>query len=119
MKYSMQLMLPFVLMAASQAMAQFPRYTPPAGSPIPNELNYFRRDVGVLDPYNAFIEPRRRIDRQFQQLAEQQQLDAQSNRQAITRLRQSEAAPTGTGATFMNYSHYYPRAAVGGSRRAR
>jgi hypothetical protein len=93
--------------AASTAWGQFPRYMPPGGRTLPNELNYFRRDVGVLDPYNALVDPVRRVDRQFQQLEAQQERDFQVNRRAIRQLREARAAPTGTGAVFMNYGHYY------------
>jgi hypothetical protein len=102
------------LVALSEASAQIPRYRPPGGSPIPRELDYFRRDVGVLDPYNTFVAPRRQIDRNFQMLEAQEQYNAQRTQSEISQLRRSTAAPTGTGATFMNYSHYYSRSSGGG-----
>ncbi len=46
------------LVCVGPVWSQYPRYRPPGGSPLPNALNYFRQDVGVLDPYNAF---RRRL----------------------------------------------------------
>jgi hypothetical protein len=95
------------LVCVGPVWSQYPRYRPPGGSPLPNALNYFRQDVGVLDPYNAFIAPRREIDNRFRELAFRQQTEYQATRQAIGMIRASEAAPTGTGATFMNYSHYY------------
>lgn len=98
-----------VLSVTSFASAQYPRYRPPAGNPLPNALNYFRRDVGILDPYNAFVEPRRELDNRMREMAVRQQADYQATRRAIGMIRESEAAPTGSGATFMNYSHYYSR----------
>jgi hypothetical protein len=93
--------------AVSTGWAQQPRYVPPAGSPLPNELNYFRRDVGVLDPYNTFVRPRRELAQQLRAMEAQQRSDYASAQQSISQLRASQAAPTGVGAGFMNYSHYY------------
>jgi hypothetical protein len=87
------------------------RYRPPGGSPLPRQLDYFRRDVGVLDPYNTFVAPRRQLDRSLQQLQTRQLQDEQRTSQSLSQMRQSTAAPTGTGATFMNYSHYYSNTA--------
>jgi hypothetical protein len=70
-------------------------------------LDYFRSDVGVLDPYNTFVAPRRRLDQNLRQLASQQYADEQRTQQSLSMIRQAGVAPTGTGATFMNYSHYY------------
>ena len=102
------------VLASSKARGQYPypRYVPPAGRTLPNELNYFRRDVGVLDQYNGFVAPMRQLDFQLRTMQNQQRADFQTNRQAINQIRTSQPAPTGVGATFMNYSHYYP-----GSRR--
>jgi hypothetical protein len=96
---------------AAQASAQGPyRYVPPRGPVLPPQLNYFRRDVGLLDPYNSFVLPRQQLDFQFQQMAAQQQADVRSTQRQLEQIKQirpSEAAPTGTAAGFMNYSHYY------------
>lgn len=83
------------------------RYRPPGGSPLPRQLDYFRRDVGVLDPYNTFVAPRRQLDRSLQQMQVRQQQEEQRTSQSLSQIRQSSAAATGTGATFMNYSHFY------------
>jgi hypothetical protein len=100
-----------LVLAAAQVQAQGPaRYVPPAGNPLPRELNYFRRDVGLLDQYNAFVFPQLQMNNQLQQLAAQQQSNFRSAQRQINELkdvRSSTAAPTGTGATFMNYGHYY------------
>jgi hypothetical protein len=95
------------LLSAQQAAAQYPRYVPPAGRTLPNELNYFRRDVGVLDQYNGFIAPLRQLDNQLRTMQNQQRADFQSAERAISQIRTSQAAPTGVGAGYMNYSHYY------------
>lgn len=93
---------------AGSASAQYPRYVPPAGRTLPNELNYFRQDVGVLDQYNQFVAPLRRLDDQMRAMQNQTQTDFQAAQRAISQIRTSQAAPTGVGAGFMNYSHYYP-----------
>lgn len=100
-----------------------PRYSPPGGPTMPRALDYFRRDVGVLDPYNTFVSPRRQLDRNLQTLRQQEEYNARLARQEISQLnsqiRESTAAPTGTGATFMNYSHYYNRGNRTGSLQGR
>jgi len=97
-----------LLLTASTAAAQYPsRYVPPAGRTLPNELNYFRRDVGVLDQYNGFVAPFRQLDNQLQSMQQQNRTDYQSAQKAISQIRTSQAAPTGVGAGYMNYSHYY------------
>lgn len=98
-----------ILLDATVASAQYPRYRPPGGPTMPRALDYFRQDVGVLDPYNTFVAPRRRLDSDLAFMRRQQQLNARQTQGAIQQLRESVAAPTGTGATFMNYSHYYRR----------
>ena len=86
---------------------QYPRYVPPAGRTLPNELNYFRRDVGVLDQYNSFVAPLRQLDNQLRVMQDQQRADFRAAERAISQIRSSQAAPTGVSAGFMNYSHYY------------
>jgi hypothetical protein len=93
-----------------------PRYRPPAGATMPRALDYFRQDVGVLDPYNTFVAPRRTLDRNLQSLQNQERYDAQRTKAELSQIRQSTAAPTGTGSTFMNYSHYYSSGGSAGSR---
>jgi hypothetical protein len=106
-----------VLMLGSvSAQAQYPptRYQPsrPTVSPY---LNLLRTDRGPLPNYYTFVRP------QLEQQWTNQQLQSgiiqnRTNLQAVgQRVGQIEAAtmqPTGTGASFMNYSHYY-----GGNRR--
>ena len=94
-------------------VSRVPRYRPPAGATMPRALDYFRQDVGALDPYNTFVAPRRQLDRNLQALQQQEDYNTRRSQQEISQInsqiRQSTAAPTGTGATFMNYSHYYSR----------
>jgi hypothetical protein len=98
-------------LTGSAAWAQGPaRYYSPSGPTLPSQLNYFRRDVGLLDQYNTFVQPRQQLDFQFQQLAAQQAADfraTQRQLEQIKEIRPSEAAPTGVGGTYMNYLHYY------------
>ena len=108
-----------VLGLADQALAQI-RYQPKAGPTLPSQLNYFRRDVGLLDQYNTFIQPQRQLEAQLQQMTQQQQTDyraAQRQIEQIKEIRPSEAAPTGVGAGYLNYLHYYRLPAGGGGRQ--
>lgn len=95
------------LAMSSSALGQVPRYRPPGGPTMPRALDYFRRDVGVLDPYNTFVAPRRQLDRNLQTLQAREEYNTQRVEKELSQIRKSTAAPTGTGATFMNYSHYY------------
>jgi hypothetical protein len=98
------------------ASAQIPRYTPPAGGTLPSQLNFFRFDVGVLDNYNGIVAPARNLNNQLQNMTAREQSDFRSTQREISQVRSSEAAPTGVGAGFMNYSHYY-RLSTGGAAR--
>jgi hypothetical protein len=100
------------LALAGNAVAQVPRYVPPGGSPLPSQLEYFRRDVGALDPYNSFVAPRRQLNSQLQGMAAREAADFRNTQAAISSVRQSAASPTGVSAGFMNYSHYYTRGAA-------
>lgn len=105
----------FWAVLSDAAKAQVRRYTPPAGSPLPAELDYFRRDVGVMDPFNTFVAPRRQLRNQLNAMSAREAANFQSAQQEITSIREAVAAPTGVSAGFMNYSHYYSRSP--GSRR--
>jgi hypothetical protein len=94
------------------------RYVPPGGSTLPNALNYFRRDTGVLDQYNQFVAPQARLTNQLRNLVQQQNADYATVQQQLRtndRIRDATAAPTGVSAGFMNYSHYYSSPAGRGS----
>jgi hypothetical protein len=95
------------------------RYQPKAGPTLPSQLSYFRRDVGLLDQYNTFIQPQRQLEAQLQQMTQQQQADyrsAQRKIEQIKEIRPSGAAPTGVGGGYLNYLHYYRLPAGGGGR---
>jgi hypothetical protein len=106
------------LAGSSDCLAQG-RYRPPGGPTMPRALDYFRQDVGALDPYNTFVAPRRQLDRNLQALNAQEQNDSIRTQSQLSQIRQSGAAATGTGSTFMNYSHYYPSSGMGGGRAVR
>jgi hypothetical protein len=105
------LIVGFFLLAASvhsEARAQGPsRYVPPAGPVLPNALNYFRRDVGLLDPYNAFVEPRRQLNQQLGAIVQQERANFNRTQVEIGQVRQSLAAPTGVNAGFMTHGQYF------------
>ncbi len=103
-----------VAIPADQTHAQKPmkysqRYSPrrPTLSPY---LNYFRRDSGLLDNYNAFVAPRQRLQSRLQTqeaVIYQQQQQLRQVQNSVSRYRQAGAGITGTHSTFMNYSHYF------------
>lgn len=101
---------------ADQAAGQVPRYLPPAGGPLPSQLNYFRFDglTPLLGNYNGIVAPLQTYDYQLQQMRQEQRLAMRSVEREFAQIRQSQAAPTGVGATFMNYSHYYGGIRAGG-----
>lgn len=101
-------LMSFVLISPLQAQRQYRRYSPPAGSVFSPQLNLLREDTGAIgDPYNAFVVPRRQLENRLNYMAKQEQTDARNTRQQLDQLRKAGAAPTGSGATFMNYSHFY------------
>jgi hypothetical protein len=105
------LVLFLVLAPTTAAFGQRPlrRYQPPAGPTLSPYLNYNRPDFSTLpSDYQSFIVPQQRLQRNLYDLARTQQADFRRLEQNIQQVRTSAAAPTGTGAGFMNYSHYYP-----------
>jgi hypothetical protein len=91
----------------TSAHAQFPRYRSPAGSPLPNALNFFRGNNGLLDPYNAWVAPTQRLKDDLRTINLRQQ-ELQNEEIANTAIRESGVAPTGIGSMFNNRSHYFP-----------
>src|SRR5262245_37121436 len=94
------------------ATAQIPyqRYVPPSGPVLPYYLDYFRPQSGVLDQYNQFVAPKGRLQNELRTIVQQQNSDYGTLEQQIqktSKIRPSLAAPTGSAAGFMNYSHYY------------
>ena len=108
---------------SSVALGQIPyrTYTPPAGPTLPNQLEYFRPQSGVLDQYNQFVAPRENLANQLRGMMGQQNRDYQTLQNQVNQssfVREPEAAPTGTAAGFMNYSHYFgARGGAGGAGR--
>lgn len=93
---------------SSPAAGQYPnRYSPPGGRTLPNALNYFRRDVGILDPYNSFVQPTRQLSQTLDAMAQQERANYLRSQQEIGEVRKSLAAPTGNNATYMNHGQYF------------
>jgi hypothetical protein len=109
-----------VVLSESVSLAQRPlrRYQPPAGPTITPYLNYYRADIsGLPSPYESFIVPQQQLQRNLYDMTRNQQADFRKVENAIKQVRASAAAPTGVGASFQNYSHYYRNAPGGGNQR--
>jgi len=105
----------------AQAQMPFRAYSPPAGPTLPYQLDYFRPQSGVLDQYNQFVAPKEQLSTQIGSIMQQQNRDYQSVEKQLResdRIRESQAAPTGTSAGFMNLSHYYGKTGAAGATRA-
>lgn len=102
--------------APTSAHAQFPRYRSPAGSPLPNALNFFRGNNGLLDPYNAWVAPTQRLKDDLRTINLRQQ-ELQNEVTTNTDIRESGISPTGTGSMFNNRSHYFPTTSQPARRR--
>lgn len=91
-------MLALVMLAsaATTASAQG-RYRPsrPTFSPY---LDYFRQDVGALDPYNTFLSPNRAL---------QDRIGGLENQFGNFARATQSAAPASGRSHFSSYSHYY------------
>jgi len=123
---STRLLAIFAIVAlAHLAQAQMPyrAYSPPAGPTLPYQLDYFRPQSGVLDQYNQFVAPKEQLATQIGSMVQQQNRDYQSVEKQLResdRIRESQAAATGTSAGFMNFSHYFGKTgATGGARPPR
>jgi hypothetical protein len=103
------------------AVAQVPyqRYVPPSGSPLPFYLDYFRAQTGVLDQYNQFVAPKGQLENRLRTMSAKEHVDFRAAERQFQQIRPSEAAPTGTAAGFMNYSHYYGSQGTGANSRRR
>ncbi len=111
-----------MLFAVQQTEAQQrpTRYQSPSGPTLSPYLLYSRRPLGVVDNYHAFVRPRVQLrstlstqDRRISQL-DGNVRDVQRDVRTLSGVRPSGVAPTGTGSSYLNYSHYYPQA---GGRR--
>jgi hypothetical protein len=123
--------LSFVLLAwlafQSEAHAQIanrqgevPRYEPqrPTVSPY---LNLLRRDGGALTNYQGLVRPMQRqssINRQNAEALRRQQVSlVELGNQATDRQRVAEIRQTGSEASFLNYSHFFPQISQHGRAR--
>jgi hypothetical protein len=73
-------------------------------------MNLFRRDTGPIPNYHLYVRPiqRQQAFNQQQQMAiEQQGAAVQQLQQNLIQVQRSATAPTGIGAGFRNFSHYY------------
>ncbi|MBN1589432.1 MAG: hypothetical protein JW888_07950 [Pirellulales bacterium] len=109
--------------ASAHAQQGGRKYFRPPSPTISPWMDLFRKDPGPLDNYHSFVRPKQRVyDALGRQNFEIQQQQAQTRDlgQELSRFeRASLARPTGTGSTFMNYSHYYPLQRSAGGRRGR
>src|SRR2546423_8935467 len=104
----------------AQAQTPYRAYSPPAGPTLPYQLDYFRPQSGVLDQYNQFVAPKEQLATQIGSMAQQQNRDYQAVEKQLResdKIRESQAAATGTAAGFMNFSHYYGKAGMAGGAR--
>jgi hypothetical protein len=99
------------LLLSRPGLAQTPGrgYPKPIFSPY---LDLFRADPGPLPNYYQFVRPKQELLKTLQhqntELERQRAgLGAVQHQLSIIE-RQAQAGPTGIGAGFMNYSHYYP-----------
>ncbi len=94
-----------------------PSYRPsrPTISPY---FQLYNRNSSPVGNYHGFVRPRQQVYRSFQQqnrtnqqqnrINQRQSSDLRSLGQQVLSIRESGSLrPTGTGSTFMNYSHYY------------
>jgi hypothetical protein len=96
-------------LAAAPSAAQG-YYTPPGGSPFSPYLELYRPNPGLLNQYYQFMIPRVQLRETLnQQQASLNALNTQI-RSVQTQLRPQPApviGPTGVGAGYMSYSHFY------------
>lgn len=114
---SLRGVLTFVVLCAAlsqlqPALAQRRRSSRPSTPALSPYLNLYRRDGAAVDNYNAYVRPEQELRDMFrrQQVAvDRQNATIRSLEQDVFRFeRTGTLSPTGTGAVFMNYSHYYP-----------
>ena len=111
--------LSLLILTSSDSLAQRPlrRYQPPAGPTISPYQNYYRPDISMMpSSYQSFVLPQQRMDRSLYDLSQSQQADFRKVESDIKQVRTSTAAATGVGASFQNYSHYYPSARRGSNQ---
>jgi hypothetical protein len=99
-------------------------YVSPGGPTITPYLDYFSLPVGPWqDNYHTFVRPKAELRSNLSRLGTAVNQQGRRLNQLGNDLQQletsSRAAPTGTGSTFMNYSHYYSGLSQGSQRRSR
>ena len=62
------------------------RYTSPYGPTLPLQLNYFRQDNGVLDPYNAWVNPTNQLQSRLRGIENRQVYDEKATQSAFKKL---------------------------------
>jgi len=107
------LSLGVVTFAQAQGYApRRPRRYEPATPTLSPYLNYFRADRGPISNYHTYVRPEEKLRRAFtSQRTElrRQERSLRGLKREVHRVEQfGSAAPTGTSATFFNYSHFYP-----------
>lgn len=106
------------LLAVAPASGQ-QRYRSPYGPTLSPYLEYLRAQPGVIPNYYQFIRPQRELRQtlnQYDRTLTQEQRQIRQLEGQLHQIKESPAAPTGTGATFQNYSHYYRMGPAGGGR---
>lgn len=85
-------------------------------------LNLYRRDPGPVGPYLSYVRPEQRLLRSLAQqragLARQGAAIGNLGNELSQIAPQTSIAPTGTAATFMNYSKYFNVTGSGGGGSA-
>jgi hypothetical protein len=102
--------LSLVAVASSPLYAQRPlrRYQPPGGPTLSPYENYNSPNFGTVPSvYQSYILPQRQLQRNLYDLSRSQQADFRKLENQLMQFKNSTAAPTGVGGSFMNYSHYY------------
>ncbi len=84
----------------------------PATPAIPAWMGLWQKNTGAVDNYHAFVLPQMQLNQtlQMQNAAlNRQELGLQSLNSEVIQQQwnQSTIMPTGQGATYMAYSHYY------------
>lgn len=84
-------------------------------------LNLAGPSYSPVGTYLGDVRPRMEMERALSQQAimlQQHRTEVRTLGEQVSTLEQrGRAAPTGTGATFMNYSHYFPSRAAGAAVR--
>jgi hypothetical protein len=102
-----------LFLCASVSFAQGVNPAPPS-----NSLNYLNLTRGGNPAVNYYGIVRPNLQNQNAWLSAQQQLSNLSQSNSSSNQQEGGIRPTGVGATFMNYGHYYPRLGGGGAGRA-